>query len=195
MSSAGNNADREPGRPTAGSDPHPSGAVPSDVTGLAEAVHELEGAEHDRPPPAGPVSNVITAVVPAVLGVAAVVGSLGLGVGTPGEPGPGTWPLLISGALVVLSIALVVLARHHTDAERFTRASWQVLAGLATMIFFVAAVPYIGFEIPAAVLTFLWLRFLGGEGWRLSVVTSIAVVAAFYLIFVAALSVRIPHMF
>ena len=63
------------------------------------------------------------------------------------------------------------------------------------MIFFVAAVPYIGFEIPAAVLTFLWLRFLGGEGWRLSVVTSIAVVAAFYLIFVAALSVRIPHMF
>ena len=112
VSSAGNDADREPGRPTAGADP-PAGAVPSDVTGLAEAVHELEEAEHDRPPPAGPVTNVVTAVVVVVLGVAAVVGSLGLGVGTPGEPGPGTWPLLVSVvAGASWAIALVVLARH-----------------------------------------------------------------------------------
>jgi putative tricarboxylic transport membrane protein len=201
MSSPGDRAEQPgpgghaAGRRAAGSDPQSAGAVPSDVTGLAEAVHELEEAEHDRPPHAGPVSNVITALAAAALGVAAVVGSLNLGVGSPGEPGPGTWPLLISVALLVLSVALAVLARHHTDAERFTRASWQVLAGLATMIFFVAVIPYVGFEIPAAVLTFLWLRFLGGEGWRLSIVTSVAVVVAFYLIFVAALSVRIPHLF
>ena len=190
MSPTGAAGDRAADGPGSSSD-----AVPSDVTGLSEAVHELELAEHDRPPHAGPVSNVVTAVVAVALAVAAIVGSLGLGVGTPGQPGAGTWPLLISVALLLLSIAAAVLARHATDAERFTRASWLVLAGLATMIFFVSVIGLIGFEIPAALLTFIWLRYLGGESWRLSIVTSIAVVVAFYAIFVGALSVRIPHLF
>ena len=125
----------------------------------------------------------------------AVVGSMALGVSSPGEPGSGTWPLLIGVALLVLSVALAFQARRTTDAERFTRASWPVLAGLATMILFVFVIGVIGFEIPAALLTFVWLRYLGGESWRLSIVISIAVVVAFYAIFVGALSVRIPHLF
>jgi hypothetical protein len=191
VSSTGDGADRAAGasgRPASGPD-----AVPADMAGLAAAVHELE--EHHRPPPAGPISNLVTAVVIAALGVAAIVGSLALGVGSPGQPGPGTWPLLMGVALLVLSVVLAFLARRTTDAERFTRASWQVLAGLVTMILFVSAIGVIGFEIPAALLTFVWLRYLGGESWRLSIVISIAVVIAFYAIFVGALSVRIPHLF
>jgi putative tricarboxylic transport membrane protein len=53
----------------------------------------------------------------------------------------------------------------------------------------------IGFEIPAAVLCFVWLRFLGRESWRMSIITSLAVVVGFYLVFVAALAVPIPHLF
>lgn len=191
MSSTGDGADRAAGassRPASGPD-----AVPADMAGLAAAVHELE--EHHRPPPAGPISNLVTAVVIAALAVGAIVGSLALGVGSPGQPGPGTWPLLMGVALLVLSVVLAFLARRTTDAERFTRASWQVLAGLVTMILFVSAIGVIGFEIPAALLTFVWLRYLGGESWRLSIVISIAVVIAFYAIFVGALSVRIPHLF
>ena len=63
------------------------------------------------------------------------------------------------------------------------------------MIVFVALISVIGFEIPSALLAFVWLRFLGGESWRTSAVTSIGVVVAFYLVFVAALSVPIPHLF
>jgi Tripartite tricarboxylate transporter TctB family len=194
VTSSGDEADREAGaaasRPASGPD-----AVPADMAGLAAAVHELELEEHHRPPPAGLISNLIVAAVVAALGVAAVVGSLALGVGSPGEPGSGTWPLLIGVTLLVLSIVLAFQARRTTDAERFTRASWPVLAGLATMIVFVAVIGLIGFEIPAALLTLVWLRYLGGESWRLSIVISIAVVIAFYLIFVGALSVRIPHLF
>jgi putative tricarboxylic transport membrane protein len=89
----------------------------------------------------------------------------------------------------------VATARGTTDAERFNRTSWLVLAGLATMVVFVAVISVIGFEIPAALLAFVWLRFLGHESWRTSVVGSLAMVVAFYLIFVAALSVPIPHLF
>jgi putative tricarboxylic transport membrane protein len=96
---------------------------------------------------------------------------------------------------VLLGLGLLASARRTADAERFSGASWLVLAGLATMVVFVAVVEVIGFEIPAALLAFVWLRFLGREGWRMSIVTSLAMVVGFYLVFVAALAVPIPHLF
>jgi hypothetical protein len=177
-------------------DPHPSDEqVPSSLHDLEEAVHQLEHDAEHRPPSAGPLTNVLVAVVVVALGAAALVGSLSLGAGSAGKPGSGTWPLLISLALIVLGLALLPAARRTADAERFTQASWLVLVGIATMVVFVALISVIGFEIPAALLAFVWLRFLGHESWRSSIVTSLGVVVAFYLIFVAALSVPIPHLF
>ena len=169
--------------------------VPSSLHDLEEMVHQLEHDAEHRPPPAGPRTNVAVAVVVVALGAAALLGSLSLGAGTAGKPGSGTWPLIISLTLIVLGLALLPAVRRTADAERFTRASWLVLVGIATMVAFVALISVIGFEIPAALLAFVWLRFLGQESWRSSVITSLAVVAAFYLIFVAALAVPIPHLF
>jgi hypothetical protein len=151
-------------------------------------------AEH-RPPAAGAGANLVVAAVVVALGAAALIGSLSLGAGSAGSPGSGTWPMLISVVLLMLGLGLVVTARGTADAERFSRSSWLVLAGLATMVAFVAVISVIGFEIPAALLTFVWLRFLGRESWRSSIVTTLGVVVAFYLVFVAALSVPIPHLF
>jgi hypothetical protein len=97
--------------------------------------------------------------------------------------------------LTALSAVLAARARSTTDAERFGRSSWQVVFAVATMVAFVALIGTIGFEVPAALLTFVWLRFLGHEGWRLSIITSVLVVVVLYLVFVAALAVRIPHLF
>jgi hypothetical protein len=163
---------------------------------LSDAVHEVEEAEHEyRPPVAGRVTDVVVGIAVVGLGVAALLGSLALGVGSARAPGTGTWPLLVSGALVVLGIGLLAMTGRTRDAERFTRAAWLVLAALATMIAFVAVVGVIGFEIPAALLMFVWLRFLGGESWRTSIITSLATVVAFYVVFVGLLAVPIPHMF
>lgn len=169
--------------------------VPSTLHDLEEAVHQLEVEAEHRPPPAGTATNLVVAAVVVALGATALAGSLSLGAGSAGSPGSGTWPLLISVVLLVLGLGLVATARGTSDAERFSRSTWLVLAGLATMIFFVAVIGFIGFEIPAALLAFVWLRFLGRESWRSSIVTSLAVVVAFYLVFVAALSVPIPHLF
>jgi len=102
---------------------------------------------------------------------------------------------MVSAALIVLGLVLGARARHADDAERFTRASLLVLAAVATMGVLVAVIGVIGFEIPTAVLSFVWLRFLGHESWRTSIVVSLAVAVAFYLLFVVALDVTIPHMF
>jgi putative tricarboxylic transport membrane protein len=163
---------------------------------LSDAIHEVEEAEHEfRPPVAGRVTDVVVGIAVVGLGVAALLGSLALGVGSARAPGTGTWPLLVSIVLVVLGLGLLALTGRTRDAERFTRASWLVLAGLATMIAFVAVVGVIGFEIPATLLMFVWLKFLGHEAWRTSIITSLATVVAFYVVFVGLLAVPIPHMF
>ncbi|WP_158850261.1 tripartite tricarboxylate transporter TctB family protein [Saccharothrix deserti] len=163
---------------------------------LADVLHEVEAAEHEyRPPAAGPVGNTVIAAVVLLFGIAALVGSWSLGVGSARVPEAGTWPLLVAVVFVALGVALLATVRRTTDAERFSRTSWLVLAGLATMVVFVAVIEHIGFEIPAALLAFVWLRFLGREGRRTSAAVSIGVVVAFYAVFVGALSVPIPHLF
>ncbi|MFF5075486.1 tripartite tricarboxylate transporter TctB family protein [Actinoplanes sp. NPDC000266] len=151
--------------------------------------------ESDRPPAAGAVTNLVIALVVVILGGATLIGSLDLGVGTLSAPGPGTWPAIVSAVLIVLGAVLAARARRTDDAERFTRSGLLVLAAVASMVAFVALVEVIGFEIPAALLAFVWLRFLGRESWRMSVVVSLAVTLVLYLIFVGALSVTIPHLF
>ena len=55
--------------------------------------------------------------------------------------------------------------------------------------------PVIGFEIPSLLLCVVWLRFLGGESWRSTIITSIVTVAAFYFLFLYGLRIPLPHLF
>lgn len=155
---------------------------------------DAEATEEHRPAAAGPAANVVVALVVTAVGVAGVVGSWSLGLGSAAAPSAGTWPFLVSAAITCLGVALGLLARRTDDAEALSPATWRVLAGMASMVGFVALIGVIGFEIPSLLLAVVWLRFLGHESWRLSVVTAVAIVAAFYLIFVGALAVPIPHL-
>jgi hypothetical protein len=163
--------------------------------GIQEAAHQVTADAEDRAPAAGTTTNILVSLVILALGIATLAGSLSLGIGTARKPGPGTWPFLVSVVLVVLGIALALLSGRIRDAERFSSSSLLVLAGLATTVVFVGVVEVIGFEIPAALLAFVWLRFIGHETWRSSVVVSLATVVTFYVLFVAVLQVPVPHLF
>lgn len=181
---------------TSGTAPSPAPEKSLAEPSLADALHDVEAAEHEyRPPATGPMGNAVIAAVVLLIGIAALIGSWSLGVGSARVPDSGTWPLLVAVVLVALAIALLATVKRTTDAERFSRTGWPVPAGLATMVVFVAVIEHIGFEIPATLLAFVWLRFLGREGRRTSIVVSVGVVVAFYAVFVGALSVPIPHLF
>jgi hypothetical protein len=151
--------------------------------------------EADKPPAAGPLANIASAVVVGLIGIAGTVGSLALGLGTPASPAPGMWPFIVSVILVVLAAALALFGRGATDAEKFSHQSWAVLGGLVSLIVLVMLIPVIGFEIPSLLLTFIWLRFLGKESWKMSTLLSVVIIAAFYGIFVLLLGVPLPHLF
>jgi len=151
--------------------------------------------EEEKPPAAGALANVGSSLVVIGVGMGAVVLSVAMGLGTPSAPQPGLWPFMISCVMVVLGLFQLIMGRRNRDAEKFTRMSVAPLTGLVTLAAMVALMPIAGFELPALVLCIIWMRYLGGETWRSTLVVSAVVVAAFYGIFVTALNTSIPHLF
>ena len=189
--SAGHGPDEFAGGPQKG---FPEG-IPNG--GLDELTPEQLAAqwEEEKPPAAGPLANAASSLAVIAVGLGALVLSLAMGLGSLAAPHPGLWPFIISCVMVALGVFQLIIGRHNRDAEKFTRMSTAPLTGLVTLAAMVALMPAIGFELPALVLCIIWMRFLGGETWRSTLLVSAVVVAAFYGIFVMALNTSIPHLF
>jgi putative tricarboxylic transport membrane protein len=171
---------------------HPPAGEPDILAELqAEMARELED---DRPPAGGPGYQLVGALVALALGASGAVLAHGYGLGTLSRPGAGLWPFLVSVLVVVLAIALLLGGRHLSDAEAFTTSSLLPIAGVITFVGLGALMPVIGFEIPSVLLCVVWLRFLGGETWRSTIVVSFVTVAAFYLLFLYGLRIPLPHL-
>lgn len=157
----------------------------------AEVARELA---EERPPEGGPAYQLVAAAVVVLLGITAAVLAYGYGLGSLRRPGPGLWPMAVSAAIAVLGVVLLVIGPRLDDAEKFTRSSLLVLVGGATFVGLGFLMPTIGFEIPAVLLCVVWLRFLGGESWRSTIVISLCTTAAFYLLFLYGLKIPLPHL-
>lgn len=162
---------------------------------LAELEAEVAGElEEERPPAGGPAYQIVGAAMGIVIGVGGAILSHGYGLGSLREPGPGMWPFVVSVLIAVLSVVLLVTGRGLTDSEAFTRSSVLPIVGVVTFAAFGLLMPLVGFEIPALALCVIWLKFLGGENWRNTVVISVVTVAAFYLLFLYGLRISLPHL-
>lgn len=173
---------------------HDHGAAPSEDI-LEELKAEVAAElEDERPPHGGPAAQVVAALVTLAIGVFGLVLTLGYGLGSLSQPGPGLWPFTISVVVTVLSVALLVFGRHGDDTEQFTRSSVLTAVGVATLVGLALLLPVIGFEVPSLLVMLIWLRFLGGESWRSTMVVSVLTVAAFYALFVLALQIPLPRL-
>jgi putative tricarboxylic transport membrane protein len=128
------------------------------------------------------------------IGVGGGLLSWGYGLGNLREPGPGLWPFIVSVVITALSAVLLVVGRGLTDSEAFTKSSILPVVGIITFVAFGFLLPLTGFEIPALVLSVIWLKFLGGESWRNTIVISVGTVAAFYFLFLYGLRIPLPHL-
>jgi hypothetical protein len=167
---------------------------PEPLEDVLDAEHLLAELEEDRPPHSGPMSQILAALAALAVGVFGAVMASRLGLGRLTQPGPGLWPFAVSVVIIALSAVLVVVGRTARDAEKFSRSSLQTAIALVTLILLAAMVNTTGFEIPSVLLVFVWLRWLGKESWRTSIVISLATVAAFYAIFVVLLQIPLPRL-
>ena len=157
----------------------------------AEVAHELE---EERPVAGGPAYQTVGALVGIAVGVGGAVLAYGYGLGSLREPGPGLWPFVVSVLIAALSVILLVVGRGLTDSEAFTRSIVLPVIGAVTFVAFGLLMPLTGFEIPALALCVIWLRFLGGESWRNTIVISVLTTAAFYFLFLYGLRIPLPHL-
>ena len=125
------------------------------------------------------------------LGVAALLTARDMGLGGLTAPGPGLWPAIAAALLSATAFVLLFLDPAE-DYEPWTAGTARIAAGLAGLALFVVLFQTIGFVIPAFLLLFAWLRFLGGESWRMALVLAVAGALVLHLVFVVALGVPFP---
>lgn len=170
-----------------GQAPEPEPQTPEELAAQWEA---------EEPDPAGPIANAASAIVVLAVGILGLVMSAALGLGSAAQPQAGTWPFIVSLIISVLALVQLVIGRRGgKDGEKFSRYSLLAGAGFLTLLAMVFLMPRIGFEIPGALLCFVWMKVLGGETWRSATVYSLCIIVAFYLIFIFALGTSIPHLF
>lgn len=139
-----------------------------------------------------------------VLALAGFAGwrSVNYGLWSYGEPGPGLFPLLVSGLTAVFAmVALVVTWAGSELADEFDPEAAQqegplLWAKLAVYAGAILVWPWLmvplGYVLSSAVALFAILRFAEGMRWGATAVTLVAAVAASWLVFDRLLGVPLP---
>jgi putative tricarboxylic transport membrane protein len=138
----------------------------------------------------GQLHRIAPLLVLAV-GVAALVGAVGLSLGELTEPGPGLWPFIVALLLTGTALVLVVVD-DPTDYEPWTAGTARIAGGLAGLAVFIVAFDVIGFILPAFLMLLLWLRVFGGESWRWALGLALAGSVGLYVLFDEVLGVPFP---
>jgi len=137
--------------------------------------------------------DVLAGAVFIAFGLAFAVAASDYSLGTALRMGPGYFPLVLGGLLVVLGVLTVVKGFVAPDEGEIGRVPWRSLALLmGAVLFFGFTVRGLGL-VPALFVTVL-LAALAGFQVRLvpALVIATGLTALCYLIFVVALQLRLP---
>ena len=110
-------------------------------------------------------------------------------------PGPGFFPLWLSGILIVLTLLYIVDSIRH-DVVKVSeilpggKASQNILSTVAGLILFPIVVPYLGFVISATMLQFI--MFVRDFKWYTALGISVGVSVVLFLGFQSLLGVSLP---
>lgn len=126
-----------------------------------------------------------------LLGIAALVQARDMDLGELTAPGPGLWPFIVAG-LLTATAAVLLFVDPADDYEPWTAGTVRIVAGLAGLALFVVLFQTLGFVVPTVLMLTAWLRFFGGETWRMAVVLGVGGAIVLHLVFVVALGVPFP---
>lgn len=116
----------------------------------------------------------------------------------PGEidhvPGPGYFPTILSGVLILLSLLLIASSRHVSEASLgiFVKQNRIVFAAGALTVAYLALLFVFGFLVATPIYLIAILRFFRMTRWRSLLLTAALTTAASYAIFTTVLEVQLP---
>jgi putative tricarboxylic transport membrane protein len=138
--------------------------------------------------------DVLSAAVLAALGVYILVGASDWSYYGEDGPGPAFFPVWYGVAMIVLSLALIVMTvAKQQEAEQ---PDWQgVRRALITWAVFAvcaALMGWLGFMICFALLTFFMITFVYRQPPVKAAIVAVCAALGFYLVFPLALSAPLP---
>ena len=110
-------------------------------------------------------------------------------------PGPGLLPLWVSGMMVLLSVANMVVAFKKNDthfSDLFPKGSGLInlLACVGSFVLFMVIVQYVGFTISSILM--LFILFSRGYKWPWALGLSVVVTGVLFVVFSSVLGIPIP---
>lgn len=143
--------------------------------------------------------NQIGGLVFAVLGAIGLWAAWGLPFGNARLPGPGAMPIVLSGALVILSLALLfadrTVAPEDASAVDMPDKWGELRIGATALLImvYIAAIGLLGFFLDTFLLTFAMFM-LGAPGFRIlwPAIGGLASTVVAYGLFVFMLGVPLP---
>lgn len=118
-----------------------------------------------------------------------IIESWGAGIGSLSQPGSGFWPLIIASVGLVMSVWALLMPSTRFELTA-TGSLGSVVAAGAALAAFPLAYYYLGLHITSFLLAMVLLKFIGKEGWVLSIITSVLLAGGAYYVFVVLL--RVP---
>jgi putative tricarboxylic transport membrane protein len=129
------------------------------------------------------------------LGVAVIVGSLRMPLGTPLDPQPGFFPLLAGVFLSGLSIVHLALAFHKRKGSSKIQAFgtvWRPASMIAGLLIYSFILDPVGYVIATIFLSVIILRILESKSWWKLVTISIGASIGTYVLFDRIMGVTLP---
>ena len=148
---------------------------------------------------AGPTQRSVeigVAVAMAIFALVVIAGSLQAGIGWGSEgPKAGFFPFYIG--LTILGSSIINFGTVFADrADRQLFAEWSQLRQVLTMLvptaIYVALVPWLGIYISSALLIAVFMRWLGGYGWRMISAIAVGVPVVTFIVFEKWFLVPLP---
>ncbi|MGO1182235.1 MAG: tripartite tricarboxylate transporter TctB family protein [Micrococcaceae bacterium] len=161
----------------------------SDASVMNDSVSEVGEREVDQLAQAREVADWFSPILVAAVGIALLIPSAQLGVGTLNHPGVGLWPA-INSILLILMAPLIFVARRRIVMPN--RAGLANVLGIAVpLLLSVPLYTWMGLIGAGAVSLFIISKFIGRMTWLGSLLTTVLVPVAVYLVFAVALGVNL----
>jgi uncharacterized membrane protein YhhN len=138
-------------------------------------------------------ADIVAGLILIFVGIGAVTGAIGLGIGTPTEPQPGFFPFLSGVILFILSSILFVLGwLGRTKGKVSFEETRRPAMLIAVLIAFVGLLEPVGYIIASPILVILALLIMGIRSWRVLLTTSVALSMGTFILFDRLLGITLP---
>lgn len=152
-------------------------------------IYDLDVYE-GRPPYTEPGwTDWYSPIIVLIVGLILLIPSIQLGLGDLSRPGPGMWPAINAGILLLMA-PLILIARHRFDPPTY-QGLLRVLGIAVPLLIFVPLYDYMGLIGAGAIAVFIIGRFVGKLSWIATILCTILIPVSVYIIFSVLLGVTL----